>query len=383
MSLFDNITRHDVELRRYAEPEFPYLNSSAREGFQQIREMLDSWFDLYPAEHKVEIRSRFRSRDDSQYRSAFFELFLHELLLRVGDRPQVHPALSHRTRRPDFLVESQEHGHYFLEATLATDETRQETAARARLSVLFDSINGIDSPNFYIGMDIEGTPATSPSGRRVRAFLELHLRRLDPDHIAEIARTSGLPRWRFEHDGCTIWFYPIPKGPDFRGRSGIRPIGLQSTGVRCLETPATIRAAILEKAGRYGDLEAPYIIAVNVIADLFRPSDVAAALFGDEALIVQQDDTGRWREGFGRSRNGAWVNASGPRYTRVSAVLVCSELRPSNLHQSTACVYHNPWAERPYIGGLNLLTRVVPNNERECRRESGQTLGHIFGLPSD
>lgn len=99
MSLFDEMDRDDLGLRLYAEPEFTYLNRSGRPGAQRIREALDAWSARYPGEHKEELRARFRSRDNTQYRSAFFELFLHELLVRLDCRVVVHPPMAGRARR--------------------------------------------------------------------------------------------------------------------------------------------------------------------------------------------------------------------------------------------------------------------------------------------
>jgi hypothetical protein len=54
--------------------------------------------------------------------SAFFELFLHELLLRLGCNVEVHPDPgTGSSRRPDFLVTDPDGQQFFLEAVLATD----------------------------------------------------------------------------------------------------------------------------------------------------------------------------------------------------------------------------------------------------------------------
>ena len=81
---------------------------------------------------------------------------------------------------------------------------------------------------------------------------------------------DALPHWAFEHGGWRIAFFPIPKGPENRGRGGIRPVALQFEAPRQIDPRESIRDAILAKAGRYGDLELPYVIASLMIWRLWR-----------------------------------------------------------------------------------------------------------------
>jgi len=80
VSLFDSMERTDCGPRPYGEPDFTYLNRSARPGVEAIRHALDAWFSRYPDEHRPDMAGRLKSSDNLQHRAAFFELFLHELL---------------------------------------------------------------------------------------------------------------------------------------------------------------------------------------------------------------------------------------------------------------------------------------------------------------
>jgi len=77
MKLFDEIQRNSYESAMYAEPDFIYLNRSARDEFARIRDLLEDWFGHYPIPNQQELRSNFRSDIDHQHQGAFFELFLH------------------------------------------------------------------------------------------------------------------------------------------------------------------------------------------------------------------------------------------------------------------------------------------------------------------
>jgi hypothetical protein len=43
MKFFDTITRHDEGLPQFAEPEFIYLNRSAKPDVSHIRDLLEAW----------------------------------------------------------------------------------------------------------------------------------------------------------------------------------------------------------------------------------------------------------------------------------------------------------------------------------------------------
>src|SRR5213076_1299424 len=85
MPLFDaGINRRENRPKREAEPLFTYYNTTGRPAFATIRNVLEEWFNRYPAADQQRLAGQFRSTIDSQHQSAFFELFLYELLLRLG-----------------------------------------------------------------------------------------------------------------------------------------------------------------------------------------------------------------------------------------------------------------------------------------------------------
>lgn len=386
MSLFDRIERDDYGPALYAEPQFNYLNRSARPGVQKIRDVLEDWLSHYADDHRPDLRARFRSTDDSQHRSAFFELFLHELLLRLDCRVEIHPTVPNTIRHPDFLAESQGGTRFYLEGVLATDESRAETAARARTNAVYDALNRLDSPNFFLGMRLRGAPETPPPARLIRTFLEERLAPLNPDEIAPNAETVGFnafPHWRYEAEGWSIDFFPIPKSPGLRGKPGVRPIAIQFDSVKWLDSRIPIRNAIVEKGKRYGELDLPYVVAVDALGEFVDRTDVMEALFGKEKFIFRGDlATPRGPE-FAREPDGAWTSSTGPRYTRVSAVLVAVRLHPWNVSSAPLCLYHNPWARRPYDADLNRLSRACPQPEDNMKWFDGESLAKIFGLPPD
>lgn len=371
------ITRHDEGPRRFAEPEFAYLNRSASQDVSRIRELLEAWFACCPASAQADLCGRFRSPDNTPHRSAFFELFLHALLLRLGGQVEMHPGLhSASTRRPDFLVDSPSSKRFYLEAVV-TGESAEETKAQARMHVVYDALNQMDSPDFYIGMKLYGAPATPPPARRIRNFLEQKLAPLNPDNIAlRLTSTHHVPHWRYEHDGWEIDFFPIPKPSEMRGNAGVRPEEKQVSRSlvtwfhpeRQLYLTEAIRDGVLKKAGRYGELDLPYVIAINVL-DSYMPVLTGRGIIEGHLLTAL----------FGP--DGALRSSSGPRYRRVSAVLLTALQSAWDISRAYICLCHNPYAQKPYTAELTRFPQLLPRNG-QMELQPGASSGEIFGLPS-
>jgi hypothetical protein len=191
MKLFDDIVRDFAGPALFAEPGFTYLNRSARLSLDRVRAVLEDWFEHYPAPHQADLRGRFRSGKDRQHCSAFFELLLHELLLRRGCCVEVHPQTGKDApKRPDFLVESPDGELFYLEAVLATAESAEAAAARSRMNDVYDALNRLHSPDFFIGMNVHGAPEAPVPAKQIRAFLKAKMDELDADAVAECWRTG-------------------------------------------------------------------------------------------------------------------------------------------------------------------------------------------------
>src|SRR5262249_16134320 len=57
------------------------------------------------------------------------------------------------------------------EAAVVSDEPREQTAARRLEDGIYDSLNELESPNFFLRMQINERSTQTPSGRRMRHFL--------------------------------------------------------------------------------------------------------------------------------------------------------------------------------------------------------------------
>jgi len=287
VKLFDDITGKGREPKELAEPSFDYLNSSVRPRCARIRDLLEQWYNHLPPEVQPELRSRFRTKDDQQHLGAFFELYLHELLSRLGFGVEFHPQIEKKGTHPDFKVLQDGKPLLYLEATLAAPSDT-ETAAGVREDRVYDVLSKMNSSNFHIGVKVPGPPATSP-------------------HIG-------------------------------------------------------IRESIQDKASKYGKLDLPYVIAVNVIDELgVDDIDVSNALLGEEqgTAIFRENSLIEGRPG--RKPNGAWHGPRGPQNRRVSAALIAVNLFPGNSAKVIPMLWHNPWARIPLTQDIWPLPQLVPD----------------------
>jgi hypothetical protein len=388
MALFDDATRSDQRPARDKEPLFDYYNTSGRRSVEGIRTILETWFQRIPGSAQPELRARFRCQTDSQHQSAFFEIYLHELLCCMGFSVTPHPDLPGDVRtRPDFIVLQGAMPCFYLEATLALP-SGNETAENARIAQVYDTLNAMESPNFFLAIRLRGAPATPPPGARLRGDLVRWLSGLDPDILGRTLDTvglDGLPSYEWSHDGGDLFFFPIAKPPSLRGQQGIRPIGVKMPEMRIVNSHTAIKTAVCNKATKYGDLALPFVVAVNV-SDRFRFArdlDIMNALFGEENVTDTQRPDGTIDRRPGRSRNGAWFGPQGPQNTRVSAALVSLNMDVWNMAGQSPKMIHNPWAARPLSHDLWSLPQVIPNlTGNRLESKAGLTASEILGLPT-
>ncbi len=387
MLLFDDVVRTQLRARRETEPSFDYLNHSARPAVLAFREMAERWFQHFPDAGKADLRARFRSPIEIQHQGAFLELYIHELLARSGYALEVHPSVAGTDARPDFLARTDDRARFYVESTLAGVPSSEEQAAAARIAQVYDSLNAMDSPNFFLEVQVHGAPTTPPPSRGLRRELANWLGTLDPDAIGELCqagRFGELPQLRWVHEGWEVEFRPLPKSAKFRGLPGIRPIGMVVPQAQWLNTHGDLKEAVEKKAKKYGNLGLPFIVAVNVLSLHCDNVDIMNGLFGQETIVVTEmaDGTLKTREG-AREPNGAWMGPQGPRNTLVSGVLVVANLCPWNMGVLTPELFHNPSALNPLETDKWQLPQCVPNlTAGRVHHRGGITAAELLQIPT-
>lgn len=192
-----------LRARRYGDSIYAYDRDSERPGMVAIRALLEDWFAEVPGNEQLDLQKRFRSPTERHHRSAMFELFLHHFLLRCGLRVCFHPDLPGIPTHPDFLVSRQGKELFYLEA-IAVSNSATEEAEINRMNQVYDTLNNLHSPDFYLSMRLDGAPATQPAGAKLRAELSRWLATLDRQEIAQIysdGRFEEIPQYKWKHDG--------------------------------------------------------------------------------------------------------------------------------------------------------------------------------------
>lgn len=379
--LFPEVER-DVRIATRAMSHFEFFSRCYRADCAAVRNLMENWYSSYPDDEKPELKARLIA-DDINYHSAFWELYLHELLIRLGYSLEVHPALpTDESTRPDFLATSPEGEEVIIEAATAMKKSEEDAATANRKQTVLDTIDRLEHPCFYLWLNEEGAPDTSPPGRKIRDTLERWLNSLDYEscqELVEVGQFDDLPTRTFEEHGWTLEFQAFPKPRKRLSKPSDRIIHLHHSGFHWVDSRTPIRDAIRRKASRYGDVQRPYLIAVNAIGNFINDIDIAEALFGQEVLEVRLGTGLEMHHRLARRPDGAWTSYGGERNTRVSGVLIGQNVSPSSVTSAPLTLYHNPWAQRQYSGSLSVLKQYVPS-ERRMEEIGGVHPHEILGV---
>jgi hypothetical protein len=386
MMLFDDGTRNEMRFKGYSEPDFAYLNLSGRPSVCALRPMLEEWFQHFPSSARADMRSRFRSASNSQHSGAFFELYIHELLISMDCTVTVHPVLVNARTHPDFLARHASGLEFYVEATLAGIPANAVQGADARIAQVYDVLERMDSPNFFLHLDVEGMPGSPPPASKLRHEVQQWLTTLDPDEIALKMQIDGfecIPKFEWEHAGWKIVIMPIAKSVHARGKPGIRPIGALSPEAQWLQTDQDLKAALEAKADKYGEMEIPLLIAVNLLSVHCDEVDLLNALFGQESVVLSFDPNGKVVEQKQkRKRNGFWVGPKGVRNQSVSGVLTVSNLNEWSMGVLTPELFHNPWATRVFNSDWWPMSQRIPNSSTgHYSKSEGKTAAEVLRIP--
>ena len=378
--LFNNAPRSDHTPKRATETDFAFLDRCAWPAADKVRAVMEGCLSNYPEAEQPELISRLRSGDPRHFASGTFELFLHEYLLRLGFSITPHPELPNGSKkRPDFLVSCPDGQQLYVEAVCASDDDGRDIPAEARKAVALQALDSAYHPNFMVAIDSTGEPVTQPSGKRLAEEVIHWLDTLDVDRViaASANNYDTLPEYHWQHEDWQVRLRAIPVKPESRGLPR-RLIGIRNFGAGWIDGWTPIRDAILSKSRRYGELELPLVVAVNVDTFNLDPIDESQALFGQEQFVftvgANQDDPR-----FERAPNGAWRGPAGPRGKRCSGAWLFSNLSQYTLTRRRHTLYLNPWANIQVPASFLLMPHAVVVNDH-IRQANGVTIPEAFGL---
>lgn len=352
MRLFSDRTRTDLDSARHAESTYAYLDRSARPEIAAVRDVWEQWFARYPHRPssntstgalRNSLYGKLTARRDRQQREAFWELYLHESLVRAGCDVTVRPDT------PDFDVR---HGSlcFHVEATVR-GQSEAEEAADNRLDRFRDGLNAIDIGPWFLDVNTYTSSASDPPAA-LRRDIVRWVKGLDVDDArARAAATKNwddLPSETFEHSGWQAMVRAIPKRADAPRREGPNAIGSWSHGgvVRVFNRER-VSESLTTKAKAVASLDSPIILAVLLDRDFGNDDQVEEALFGAEQVSFILDPQQRTIAGTRetRSNDGLW-SAPDRSGARIDAVLAGVRLDPFTIARTAPTLWTNPWRRR-------------------------------------
>ncbi len=380
LPLFDDRQRDDDAYRRPQETTYTFLDRISRPDLTAPREMLNGWFERWPADDREQLRSRLMAKQPSDFDGAFWELYLHEVHHRLGFTITREPAMAGVRTRPDFLMERDD-GAFYLEATIVGPSAREVADRRAEDAVI-DLINAAYHPDFSIRVHNVAVGPQQVAKRKVVAAVERWLGTLD--WSIERPRINDFRREpnHIEVNGTHLFLSPYARDPQVRGSRSFPTVVMGPTRTGVKDEPPMIRDDLEDKASKFGRPDKPYVIAVLCQREIVDDLDVEQALFGPEVVSIPVGPDGPVGDPrLQRDPQGFWQRGERKQATRVSAVLSAIALHAWSADVVPPRLWLNPWATRPLDVELPWAA-VVPDLDANqlVRREAEATPAELLGL---
>jgi hypothetical protein len=379
-SLFDDARRDDTSVAGFQESTFAFMNRIAGGYWDHPRLLMQQWMDRINDDITYnDLLQRLRSGDNEQFRSAYLELYLHESLLRAGYEIVVHPELQGTTRHPDFLAVRGDERLY-VEA-VAPGSTAAAKAEAGRRAVLFDAVNRLQDPNFILWLDHFVDGPRPPKAAHLRAELRQWLRRLDPDAPWT---ADAAPRYDWREDGWEAGLKALPKKFEARGlRPDSRAIGIYGhSEASFVDDAPGIRKALAAKHHEYGDLDAPFVIAIGTYMMDSDRWHARNAMYGQLAFEFDPNSDGEAPTRVIRQADGYFGTPPDWQNRNVSGVLLVNQLMPYYFQRAEVTLWRHPSPVHALHDELGIPAHVIGFDNGQCSEvPPDASAREFFGLP--
>lgn len=380
--LFESKARTRTAPKKPGEDEFSFYNSSARPAFQIYRDLLNEWIAELPEADRPEMIARMRKNDSLGYQAALAELTIHAGFVRRGFMLEIHPACSHPTRRPDFLVKD-DAGAAIAYVEVTSFGPALELVSRSnREATIYNAIDKTKLPTgFRLSYDVLAHGSSSPNVvdlcKEIETWAEAS-QQIDPEVVPTKIFAAG--EWKIE----------IGLIGGFRKDVVVeRAIGSAMGDLRRVSAHTKIREALKKKGNRYGVFQAPYVVVVVDCNDELTGGERNAeslidAAFGTVVTQVRTYGHGEREIAEERLADGYFGRPASPRHENVSAAILLprSHLWDLRADRWQPLLLKNPWATH------RLPDEVLPlpgykysMDNDQFERVEGTRLADILGLP--
>jgi hypothetical protein len=386
MSVFDDLTRNDPSPAGPLESLSQFLNRAHTPYWATVRRLIEDWFTRLPEPAQADVRGRLRSKDNRQFHGAFWELYLHETLIRSGFDVECHPVIPDTPRLPDFVA-TRGASTMYVEAR-TTFEQAADPSDDKRLNQALDALNRLESPNFFIWVEVGAQGTSDLKVSPLRRMLESWLANLDPDDIIDrLQATSDIDSVAavgWEIDGWHLIIHPVPKAVGRRGLDGTPAVGVQGPAeAAMIDNVGPLRSALSDKGGAYGALDHPFVIAIRSSSMFSDDFDVIGALFGSSLVTLTQDPNGELDPREVRAPDGYWYAGTHWAHRNVSAVLLTRGLMPWTVTSDSPELWRHPDPERPLGDVPPSWKQAIPGADTIDRHAAPAHAWELFGLPKD
>jgi len=308
------------------------------------------------------LSTEFRSQDKRKHWGAFFELYCHELLSTQGYVVEVEPTRGMTKGKPiDFLAYRDHMPLFYMEATISIGDKAKDKSL-VWLETLCDSLDKLNASNFRLSVTAINIPlksAKTPSTKALLEYVEKQLSERDPDEVRTQMREQGLQSLLladFDKEGFKIKIKCRPVSSE-RGKTTtggiLSSISYPAGWSYDSELKPLLNTLEDKSPSKYGDLDLPYIIAVNAV------NTMSAENISD-TLINQRYFS---------------------KHPKVSAVLMANELVPRAIPRNTPVIWHNPFATSSFPQDMLPLPQWVWDTPTsQWRYIEGKTGAVIFNL---
>lgn len=385
MLLFDTIIRTDPHHARSDESLYAFLDRVDTPFWERVRVLLNDWFSRLPESEQRDIRGRFQSKTQRQAWAAFWELYLHELFLRLGFNIEHHPVLPSSSARIDFHLTGNEQDFY-VEAVIVAEPDEDDRANRLNAAIR-DAIDKIPSGDFFVFLEVPRAGNSYPPFRRMIHELTAWLNTLDADAVTITGEQSAyidasLPRFDWQSGDWKLEFTAMPKKLEARQKPNGGTFGGGPIQSRWVDDYVAIGTNLRRKARKYGRLNKPYVIALMSARHTTSLDHLLRGVFGHTYEHPGMVLAGNVPQGW--PAEGLWLSHNGPTYSEVSAVLAVMNLMAWNVPRTEPLILYNPWP-------THALTRELPFRTVAIDMQTGYSewtqatkrIAEIFNLPTD
>lgn len=354
-----------------------------------MRELVESWWIRSPKESQLDLKGRLLSGDDEQFRGAFVELYVSELLLRAGCQLIGHPELGESSTRPDYLAVDGQGKEFVVEVT-TTAPPKSSRAEKNRLNSLLDSINQISIQKYFLGLSVESIGPNDVSKQRLRRELQAWIETLDLDKVAEhLESYRNSPdlaepySFNWQSEGWNIDFRAYPKRPEFYDvpSSAIGVHGPSHASV--VNDVESMRSRLKDKSNKYGNFDKPYVIALATSEWVDPTQSTISSLYGDDQITITLSPDGNDTHQNTRAPNGFFLNQNGLSNPHVSAVLILNNISPWGFSSCIPQLWHHPDPKNAIETFSPVLTSFsVGSDGILARTEPDISQNAYFGIPT-